>query len=93
MRNLWLGLTVTVVVIGVLLSSIPLCHAHDTSAPGLYSARCALCDLGGQAAAQRLAAPVTLRLEVTPVRLALVVDRFVVEVVSDPASPRAPPQQ
>jgi len=66
---------------------------HDTSAPGLYSAQCALCDLAGHAAAPPLSAPAPLRLDVTPVRVALVADGPVVNVASDPASPRAPPQQ
>ena len=93
MRNLRLGLTLAFVVIVVLLSGIPLGHAHDTSAPGLYSAQCALCDLAGYAAAPPLSAPAPLRLDVAPARLALVADEPVVDVVSDPASPRAPPQQ
>ena len=93
MRNLRLGLTLAFVVIVVLLSGIPLGHAHDTSAPGLYSAQCALCDLAGHAAAPPLSAPAALRLDVTPVRLALVAQGLVVDAVSDPASPRAPPQQ
>ena len=93
MRNLRLGLTLAFVVIVVLLSGIPLGHAHDTSAPGLYSAQCALCDLGGQAAAPPLSAPTALRLDVMPVPVAVAGDGLAVEVVSDPASPRAPPQQ
>jgi hypothetical protein len=92
MRNLRVGLTLAFLVIGVLLSGIPLGHAHDTSAPGLYSAQCALYDLGGQAAAQRLAAPMDLGLDVTPLPLALAADGFVAEVSGDPASPRAPPR-
>ena len=92
MRNLRLGLTLAFVVIVVLVSGIPLSHAHDTSAPGLYNAQCALLDLAGHAAAPPLSAPAPLRLDVTPVRLALVADGPVVDVGSDPASPRAPPQ-
>ena len=93
MRNLRLGLTLAFVVIVVLLSGIPLGHAHDTSAPGLYSAQCALCDLAGHAAAPPLSAPAALRLDVTPVPVAVAGDGLALEVVSDPASPRAPPQQ
>ena len=93
MRTVRPGLTLTLVVIVVLVSGIPLSHAHDTSAPGLYNAQCALLDLAGHAAAPPLSAPAPLRLDVTPVRLALVADGPVVDVGSDPASPRAPPQQ
>ena len=93
MRNLRLGLTLTLVVIAVLLSGIPLFHAHDTSTPGLYSAQCALCDLAGYAAAPPLSAPTASRLDVTPAPVAVAGDGLALEVVSDPASPRAPPQQ
>jgi hypothetical protein len=91
MRNLRVGLTLALLVIGVLLSGIPLGHAHDISAPGLYSAQCALYDLGGQTAAQGLSAPVDLGLDVTPLRLAVAPARFVADVITDPDSPRAPP--
>lgn len=93
MRNLRLGLTLASVVIVVLLSGIPLFHAHDTSASGLYSAQCALCDLGGQVTAPPLSTPAALRLDATPIRLPLKGDEVAAAVVTDPASARAPPQQ
>ena len=91
MRNLRLVLTLALLVSGVLLSAIPLGHAHDTSAAGLYSAQCVLCELGGQTAAQALSAPVDLGLDVTPLPLAAPRVGFVPEVAADPDSPRAPP--
>ncbi len=91
MRNLRLVLTLALLVSGVLLSAIPLGHAHDTSAAGLYSAQCVLCELGGQTAAQALSAPVDLGLEVRPLPLGAAPIGVVADVTADLDSPRAPP--
>jgi hypothetical protein len=91
MRNLRVGLTLALLVIGVLLSVIPLSHAHDTSAAGVYSAQCALLDLGGHAVAQVVSAPADLGLDVTPLPLASAPVGVVADAAPDPDSPRAPP--
>ncbi len=91
MRHLRVGFTLALLVIGVLLSAIPLSHAHDTSAAGVYSAQCVLCDLAGHAVAQGASAPVDLGLDVTPLPLAVPRVGRVPEVVATPDSPRAPP--
>lgn len=93
MRNLRVGLTLVLLVIGVLVSVIPLGHAHDTSAAGVYSAPCALCDLAGHAVAQGICAPVDLGLDVTPLPLAAAPVGVVADVTADADSPRAPPRR
>lgn len=91
MRNLRLGLAVALVVIAVLLSGIPLFHAHDTSAAGIHNSWCVLRDLGGQVAAPLLSIPAVVGLEVTLAPPPVVADEILPAVVSEPASPRAPP--
>ncbi len=92
MRHIRPALALALVVIAALLSGIPLFHAHDTSAPGIYNSWCALCDLGGQVAAPPLSIPQAVRLAVTVAPAPAAADGVVLTVAAEPPSSRAPPQ-
>ena len=91
MRNLRLALGMTLVVGALLLGTTALGHAHDTSAPGLYSSRCALHELGGHVVVPPLAAPSVGRLDITAAPVPSAPDALPLDVVLSAASPRAPP--
>ena len=93
MWNLRFVLAVVLVVSAVLLGTVTLSHAHDASAPGLYSSQCPLWEFAGQSvdkapARVALAAPFDL----TSFPLLLTPPGPVLDVARTPASPRAPPQ-